>query len=547
MGGHLAESASEKTTQEDVSEPTALPLNSLRTIPDYSRRNSNETPDGPQLGHTINPDTGNQDQLAIFATTPHVEAAADVPYHVFRKRTKYLMVALIGVAGTLSGLTSSTYFPEFDISHQLTSLTITTYSLMQGIGVLLWGTLSDKLGRRQAYIYSFIVCLVANGVLSGSPNLPIIFVFRGLQAFGSASVISIGSGFIQDIAPPIEIGGFLSIYQALRMFGMAVGPVMGGALAQRFGFRSIFIALAIFNGLILVMIIVVLPETLRSVVGNGSARVKGFRYKPLWDFRAGGQSDTASPYHMTKQKIKLRDFLEPLCMLRDKNTLFCLVLGGVACSMWSMMNGTTTMILEERFSLSELDIGLAYLANGSGTCLGSVIPGWLMNRDFRSTEARYRQAHGMPDESNILLKAIPSDFPIEKARLRHVFWIIVMLSLSVVLYGLALLDSFTTSRRRWIAVLLVLQFFIAVFANMIFALTSCLMTDLYPGKGASATAISNLARSTLSAGAVPLVHYMIKGIGAMPSFCALGGGVLVLCMSAAAVSRTYGMKWRAET
>lgn len=81
---------------------------------------------------------------------------------------------------------------EFGTSHQVASLTITSYQLIQGVTPLIWGTLSDKLGRRQVYVYSFAVYIVANVVLSFSPNLPILFAFRGLQAFGSASAISIG-------------------------------------------------------------------------------------------------------------------------------------------------------------------------------------------------------------------------------------------------------------------------------------------------------------------------------------------------------------------
>lgn len=42
------------------------------------------------------------------------------------------------------------------------------------------------------YVYSFTVYIVANIILGFSPNLPILFAFRGMQAFGSASVVSIG-------------------------------------------------------------------------------------------------------------------------------------------------------------------------------------------------------------------------------------------------------------------------------------------------------------------------------------------------------------------
>jgi MFS family permease len=126
---------------------------------------------------------------------------------------------------------------EFNSSHQAVSLTITSYQLMQGFAPLIWGALSDKLGRRQVYVYSFMVYLLANIVLSFSPNLAVLFVFRGLQAFGSASVISIGmfdgpkttlrdrswlangiqgNGVVQDIALPAERGGFMSTYQACK-------------------------------------------------------------------------------------------------------------------------------------------------------------------------------------------------------------------------------------------------------------------------------------------------------------------------------------------
>jgi hypothetical protein len=169
-----------------------------------------------------------------------------------------------------------------------------------------------------------------------------------------------------------------------------------------------------------------------------------------------------------------------------------------------------------------------------------------MDRDYLSAEATYKQARGMSDEYKISPKATPEDFPIEKARLGQVFWIVGLLAASLSLYGAAFLSSALTSRRRWIAALLVLQFFIAASANMIFAINSTLITDLHPGQGAGATAINNLARCTMSAGAVPLTHYMIRKFQTMPTFVALGVAVLLSCVPMAMASRTRGMKWRRD-
>lgn len=78
------------------------------------------------------------------------------------------------------------------MSAETVSLTITSYLIIQGISPLFWGSISDALGRRPIYIASFAVYIISNIGLSFSPNFTILMVFRGLQAAGSASTVSIG-------------------------------------------------------------------------------------------------------------------------------------------------------------------------------------------------------------------------------------------------------------------------------------------------------------------------------------------------------------------
>ena len=82
---------------------------------------------------------------------------------------------------------------DLHISLIAVSLTITSYLIIQGVSPLLWGTLSDTIGRRQIYIYSFLVYISANVGLSFSPTFTVLVIFRGLQAAGSASTVSIGA------------------------------------------------------------------------------------------------------------------------------------------------------------------------------------------------------------------------------------------------------------------------------------------------------------------------------------------------------------------
>jgi MFS family permease len=65
-------------------------------------------------------------------------------------------------------------------------------------------------------------------------------------------------------------GGLSSLYSSI-----AIGPILGGVLAQTLSWEAIFWFLAIFSGSFLLLLFVFLPETLRFLVGNGSVPAHG--------------------------------------------------------------------------------------------------------------------------------------------------------------------------------------------------------------------------------------------------------------------------------
>lgn len=135
-------------------------------------------------------------------------------------------------------------------------------------------------------------------------------------------------------------------------------------MANTFGFRSIFIFLAILSSLVIIMVIMFLPETLRTIAGNGSLRLSGI-YKPLV------ARFTAEPPYMQdpdetvqRKKVTLITFIEPLRLLAEKDIVLNLLFGGVVYAIWSMVTSSTTNLFKSRFGLNELLLGLAYLPNG---------------------------------------------------------------------------------------------------------------------------------------------------------------------------------------
>ncbi|KAK1529911.1 major facilitator superfamily transporter [Colletotrichum paranaense] len=483
----------------------------------------------------------------------------DEPFSVFTKRHKWFILVIIASAGLFSGLSSNIYNPSLDaiskelkVSASQVSLTITSYLIMQAVTPLLWGPMSDTLGRRPTYIASMGVYIGANIALSFSPNYAVLLIFRGLQAAGSASTVSIanvsgvtGNGVIQDISPTAERGAYISFYQAIRNFSTAIGPLLGGALANSLGFRSVFVFLLIATSLILITIMVFLPETLRTIAGNGSLRLNGIIYKPLYRYVTKEPKYMEDPDGPLNRKITIWTFLRPFKLFKEKDLVINLVWGGVIYAIWNMVTTSTTPLFKERFGLNELLLGVAFIPNGIGTIVGSVFAGKLLTRDYKAVETKYKETHNIPYDEELSPKDIAPDFPLEQARLRRLPWIVFLFVASIVGYGFSLAYPNAVSRPGWIALPLTMQFLIAASANAIFALNQTIISDLCPGEGASATAINNVVRCGLAALGVAFAEQMLNAVGPGTAFLVLGMAVIAVS-PIQVVNQFWGPKWRAQ-
>ena len=128
--------------------------------------------------------------------------------------------------------------------------------------------------------------------------------------------------------------------------------------------RSIFIFLLILSTLVVVVIIVFLPETLRSIAGDGTLRLTGI-YQPLIRRFTKDPKYLVDPEDtLERPKVTVNTFIEPIKLLAEKDILVNLLFGGMVYTVWSMVVASTTGLFKERFRLDELTVGLAFLPNG---------------------------------------------------------------------------------------------------------------------------------------------------------------------------------------
>ncbi|SPO06531.1 related to multidrug transporter [Cephalotrichum gorgonifer] len=477
------------------------------------------------------------------------------PYSIFDKRQKAIIVFLASTAATFSGFASNIYFPalptiarDLNVSVELVNLTVTSYLIFQGIAPSLWGPLSDVKGRRVAYCCTFVVFLGACIGLAETKNYATLIVLRCLQSTGSASTIAIGSGVIGDITTRAERGGFMGVFQAGLLAPVAIGPIIGGALAGSLGWRSIFWFLTIYSGVFLLLLILLLPETLRSAVANGSrtpsnpiARYPLVVYqkttKIKWD-------PEATPPHPAARKHV--DITGPLRILVSRHAAPIIIFLAVYYAVWQMSITAMSSLFEERYGLGETEIGLTFIANGVGSIIGTLITGKLLDMDYRRIkskhEARLNQtgveaASGMDGRPTNTGDA----FPLEKARLRLVPAFSSIQCLSILLFGWTI----QYSDRVHIAVPVVSTFITGWTAVSTQSVIMTYLVDIFPEKSAAASASLNLARCLFAAGGtsfvMPLVHRV--GVGLAFTICVI---VQVVAFLGVVVQWKFAGAWREQ-
>ncbi|KJR81588.1 major facilitator superfamily [Sporothrix schenckii 1099-18] len=457
------------------------------------------------------------------------------PYHVYSRNEKWVMVGLVAVTGLYSPLPANIYFPAlptlakvFHVSTEAMNQTVTAYLLMQGVSPMLWGTLSDRYGRRPVFLVCLTILIASCIGLALCPTSAfwLLIVLRLLQAAGCASTIALGAGVIGDISTPEERGGYFGYFNLGPMLAPCIGPAIGGVLSQQLGWRSIFWFLVVMAAVCLLLVILFLPETMRSIAGNGSVALTGV-YRPLVPV-VGRHGQTVPRNHPPTPASARKVSANPFGIFLYPDISMTLFFTGVVYS----INYTVTATISSSFAtiypfLDETSIGLCYLATGGGMIFGSTTTGKFLDWDFARVKKTF------PPES----LANPADFPREYARLRTMPIHLVVFTAAVFGWG------FCLEYRAHIAVALVLQFVLGWTSISILNTTMTLMIDVLQSRSSSATACTNLVRCLLATVLVAVIDRMTNTLSYRWTYVFWG------LVSASMLALMYaeikiGSKWR---
>lgn len=140
-------------------------------------------------------------------------------------------------------------------------LTITGFLIGFTIAQLLWGPISDKVGRRIPLFIGMIIFVIGSAGCAMSSSIEQIVFWRIFQAFGACTGPMLARAMVRDLFSRTRSAQALSTLTIIMAIAPIVGPSLGGVMIKFSSWHSIFWLLTVIGTLMFVSLCW-LPETL---------------------------------------------------------------------------------------------------------------------------------------------------------------------------------------------------------------------------------------------------------------------------------------------
>lgn len=302
--------------------------------------------------------------------------------------------------------------------------------LSMSIFPLWWSSFSERLGRRTIYLVSFTLFVIFNALCAVSKSIAMLIVMRMLSGGASASVQAVGAGTIADLWDSQDRGRAMGIFYLGPLCGPLVAPIVGGALAERWRWRSTMWFLAAYGGVTVTFILFALPETLASRkapvpvpdVGDEQSEPIGRQLSRV----SSRQVVQFTTKWLRMLKIVFLDPLKIVLYLRYPPVLLTVYYASITFGSLYVLNVSVEHTFgQDPYNYSTIIVGLLYIPNSLGYVVASIFGGRWMDK-IMQREAR--KANRYDEHGNLIYR--PED------RMRENAWLgALMYPSALIWYG----------------------------------------------------------------------------------------------------------------
>ena len=143
-------------------------------------------------------------------------------------------------------------------------LTLVAYFLAYGVSQLVYGPLSDQIGRKKTLLIGMSIFAVGSVICASAPTIEVLVIGRLIQGMGGATVMVIPRAIIRDMYTGAQATRLMATIMLVISISPMLAPLAGSGIVAVGSWREIFLVMGIFSGVSLTLAQATLPETLKQ-------------------------------------------------------------------------------------------------------------------------------------------------------------------------------------------------------------------------------------------------------------------------------------------
>lgn len=151
---------------------------------------------------------------------------------------------------------------DLNTSYASTQITLTVFLVFMGLGQLVFGPISDAIGRKKPLIIGLITYVGASLWATWSQSIESLIFARILQGLGASIAIVVVMSMVRDLVDGPKAAQLYALLNTIVALGPVVAPALGGIVGSHYGWRGVMFILAILGSVVLVNTLINIKETL---------------------------------------------------------------------------------------------------------------------------------------------------------------------------------------------------------------------------------------------------------------------------------------------
>ena len=181
------------------------------------------------------------------------------------------LTALLALLTAVGPMSVDLYLPSlpelgrvFGASVPQVQLTLSGYLLCFAIGQIVFGPISDHVGRKPVLLAALSLYVAVCLSCMFATSIEMLIALRCLQALGVAGAPVLARAIVRDLYQGVRAGRELARMGSITALAPVVAPSLGGVLQATFGWRASFLGMAALGLCAIILVVRLLPETMKQ-------------------------------------------------------------------------------------------------------------------------------------------------------------------------------------------------------------------------------------------------------------------------------------------